>query len=121
MNLLPESKRCTRDGCEEPRHARQLCNTHYMQHLKEHGADEPVPDGSWRDDAACLGLDPDLFFPTDTSPERADLARAVCADCTVTEECLDYAIATNQRWGIWGGTSDRDRRRIRQQRRQVSA
>ena len=69
----------------------------------------------WQDDAHCLGLDPDIFFPE--QGESAEDARAVCADCPVIDECLDYAIDTNQELGIWGGTNGRERRRIAAARR----
>lgn len=64
--------------------------------------------------AACRGLDPDLFFP-----ERgASLApaKAVCATCPVTEACLEYALEHHEP-GVWGGTGDIERRRIRRERR----
>ncbi len=68
----------------------------------------------WQDEANCLGLDPDLFFPE--RGESTDEAKAVCASCTVREQCLKYALDTGQKHGIWGGTSERERRRIRRQR-----
>lgn len=73
------------------------------------------PAGDWTDAAACLGLDPDLFFPErgeDVAP-----AKAVCAGCPVREDCLDYALDNGERHGIWGGLSERERRRIRRDRR----
>ncbi|MGK2947784.1 MAG: WhiB family transcriptional regulator [Acidimicrobiales bacterium] len=69
-------------------------------------------DEQWKDHAACVGIDPDLFFP-----ERGALtamAKEVCMGCPVRQECLDYALAHGMRWGIWGGTTERQRRRKRQ-------
>lgn len=73
-------------------------------------------DQSWRRQAACLGLDPDIFFPF-TGESDAE-ARAVCATCVVTAECLEHALTAAEYVGIWGGTSERQRRIMRRQRRQ---
>ncbi len=86
----------------------------------------------WRDDAACRGMDTELFFPISEvglSVRQIVVAKVVCHDCPVRDECLSYAIRTGQR-GIWGGMTDdeRDRlvrdhrwaRRQRQRRRQAS-
>lgn len=75
---------------------------------------EPAPeDEPWHLQlGACRGVDPHMFFPErgeDTRP-----AKAVCFGCQVREECLQYALATRNP-GIWGGTSDRDRRRMRRE------
>jgi WhiB family redox-sensing transcriptional regulator len=64
----------------------------------------------WQVRANCRGLDPDLFFPE--RGEDARSAKAVCAGCTVRAQCLSEAIE-DERHGIWGGTSERERRRIR--------
>lgn len=70
--------------------------------------------GRWRDQAECLGLDPDLFFPERGESTRE--AKAVCEDCVVREDCLEFAIANREKFGIWGGKSERERRAIRRQR-----
>jgi WhiB family redox-sensing transcriptional regulator len=71
----------------------------------------------WMADAACRGKDARIFFPagTDHGP-----AFAVCARCPVRADCLDYALATHSA-GIWGGTSDRQRERIRTNLRKAVA
>jgi WhiB family redox-sensing transcriptional regulator len=64
----------------------------------------------------CRGTDPDLFFPVGTTGQAlVQIARAkeVCDECPVRVECLDYAIATNQDSGIWGGLDEEQRRSIR--------
>jgi WhiB family transcriptional regulator, redox-sensing transcriptional regulator len=69
--------------------------------------------GSWWDLAACRSADPELFFPISaTGAGLADIARAkaVCASCGVRQPCLDYAIGTRQVHGVWGGTSEEERR-----------
>jgi WhiB family transcriptional regulator, redox-sensing transcriptional regulator len=72
----------------------------------------------WRDDASCRDTDPDLFFPVGTTGpaiEQIENAKAVCGECLVQRECLEYALATNQDSGVWGGTSEEERRQIRKQ------
>ena len=73
-------------------------------------------DSRWRDDAACRNTAPDLFFPVGSTGEAEEESRAaiaLCQSCPVREQCLEFAMATNQRDGIWGGTSEEDRRRMR--------
>jgi WhiB family transcriptional regulator, redox-sensing transcriptional regulator len=70
---------------------------------------------SWRDRAACRGIDPDVFYPV--SDEDADAAKAICAVCPVRESCLEYALANRERDGVWGGATERERRRMIRQRR----
>jgi WhiB family redox-sensing transcriptional regulator len=64
--------------------------------------------------ANCNGVDPDLFFPDRGESTRE--AKAVCAECAVREQCREYALVTVQKFGIWGGLSERERRRIRARR-----
>ncbi|MGD0984432.1 MAG: WhiB family transcriptional regulator [Acidimicrobiales bacterium] len=70
---------------------------------------------SWRQRAACRGVDPDIFYPV--SDEDAEEAKAVCASCTVRQACLEYALAAREREGVWGGLTERERRRIVRQHR----
>jgi WhiB family redox-sensing transcriptional regulator len=72
----------------------------------------------WRSKAACQGLDPDIFYPLDE--EDTDEAKAVCATCTVRESCLEHALGYREKEGIWGGASERERRRIIRQRRRTA-
>lgn len=75
-------------------------------------------DEDWRTLAACQDTDPDLFFPVGTTGpaiEQIANAKAVCDVCAVKDECLDFAIATNQDSGVWGGTSEEERRMIRRE------
>jgi WhiB family redox-sensing transcriptional regulator len=70
----------------------------------------------WRLQAACRDTDPDLFFPVGTTGpalEQIDAARAVCRACDSQAACLEFALATNQESGIWGGTSEEERRKLR--------
>jgi WhiB family redox-sensing transcriptional regulator len=70
---------------------------------------------SWRDRAACHGLDPDIFYPV--SDDDAQEAKSICAVCPVREACLEYALANRERDGVWGGATERERRRMIRQRR----
>ena len=70
----------------------------------------------WRELSACRDSDPNLFFPTgSTGPavDQIDSAVAICAACSVQEECLQYALESNQEAGVWGGYAEDDRRRLR--------
>lgn len=71
---------------------------------------------TWRDEAVCRETDPDLFFPIGTTGQallQIDRAKQVCNECTVQVSCLEFALETNQDSGIWGGTSEEERRDIR--------
>ena len=79
-------------------------------------------DEDWRDDAACRHADPELFFPIGTAGPAAvqvDEAKRVCRDCTVRASCLAWAMSTPAVVGIWGGTTENDRRAIRRFARTV--
>lgn len=68
----------------------------------------------WKDRAACTGVSDRLFFPTSDTPQRlVEKAKAVCGTCPVADDCLEYAFETNQVSGIWGGTSEDERRSLR--------
>jgi len=72
--------------------------------------------GDWRDDAACRDTDPDLFFPvgsTGPAVEQIESAKEVCCACPAQAACLEFALTTNQESGIWGGTSEEERRKLR--------
>lgn len=68
----------------------------------------------WQDQANCMGVDPDLFFPERGASTRE--AKGVCQGCEVREDCLEYALANSEKFGIWGGLSERERRRLRRAR-----
>lgn len=69
---------------------------------------------TWQTKANCMGVDPDLFFPERGASTRE--AKEVCRGCVVREDCLEYALANGEKFGIWGGLSERERRRLRRQR-----
>ena len=70
---------------------------------------------SWRQRAGCRGVDPDIFYPV--SDDDAEEAKAICASCTVRQSCLEYSLAAREREGVWGGLTERERRRIVRQHR----
>lgn len=74
---------------------------------------------SWRDDAACAGMETEFFFPqgvTGAALDQANQAKAVCAGCPVAQVCLEWALQTHQDAGVWGGKTEEERRAIRRQR-----
>jgi WhiB family redox-sensing transcriptional regulator len=66
----------------------------------------------WKTRAACAGYPSTIFFPDGDSPDTHK-ALSICGECPVTEDCLEYALATNQVSGIWGGTTEEERRSLR--------
>jgi WhiB family transcriptional regulator, redox-sensing transcriptional regulator len=70
---------------------------------------------SWRQRAGCRGVDPDVFYPA--SDEEAEAAKAICGACPVKQPCLEYALGQRERDGVWGGATERERRRMIRQRR----
>ena len=69
----------------------------------------PSPD--WKDRALCAETDPEAFFPEKGGSTRE--AKKVCVSCDVRSECLDFALGNDERFGIWGGLSERERRRLK--------
>lgn len=71
----------------------------------------------WRSKAACLGVDPELFYPDPDNEDAANPAKLICGACPVQESCLEFAFRSGEKEGIWGGCTERERRRIIRQRR----
>jgi WhiB family redox-sensing transcriptional regulator len=74
----------------------------------------------WRQQAACRGLDPVIFYPVSDEDEDTEIAKTVCTQCAVRQACLEHALAVREKEGIWGGCTERERRRILRQRRRAS-
>ena len=74
-------------------------------------------DTSWMAEGKCRELAPETFFPSDGV--GVEVARRICADCPVKSPCLEYALYNRIEHGVWGGASERERRRIARQRRIV--
>jgi WhiB family transcriptional regulator, redox-sensing transcriptional regulator len=75
-------------------------------------------DTSWMEFGTCREHSPNVFFPTDGV--GVEVAKRICATCPVREQCLEYAVDNRIEHGVWGGTSERGRRRIAQARRRES-
>jgi WhiB family transcriptional regulator, redox-sensing transcriptional regulator len=87
-------------------------------YLREHGSTlrSGVRYQDWRDRVACRGADPELFFPqADDGTGRAAVAKAkaICAGCPVADQCLQFALASPEKHGTWGGLSERERHGMR--------
>ncbi len=72
----------------------------------------------WRELGACRGLDPEVFFPE--TDEEAEVAKDICQTCDVRIACLEHALNSREKVGVWGGTTERERRRIIRQRRRTA-
>lgn len=70
---------------------------------------------TWQKRAACRGLDAEIFYPAED--EEAEEAKSVCELCPVHQPCLEHALMQREREGVWGGCTERERRRILRQRR----
>ena len=77
------------------------------------GAGDDAADGllSWQDQALCAQTDPEAFVPEKGGSTRE--AKRICVGCEVKQECLEYALMQDERFGIWGGLSERERRRLK--------
>lgn len=75
--------------------------------------DDDIDDNplAWQTDALCAQTDPESFFPEKGGSTRD--AKRICESCEVSAQCLEYALANDERFGIWGGLSERERRRLR--------
>lgn len=76
-------------------------------------------DYDWMQDGNCRNYPPSTFFPSDGV--GVDIARKLCESCPVKQPCLEYALTERVDHGVWGGCSDRERRRILKRRRQAVA
>jgi WhiB family redox-sensing transcriptional regulator len=79
----------------------------------------PPPELVWQEQALCAQTDPEAFFPEKGGSTRE--AKRVCMSCEVRSECLEYALAKDERFGVWGGLSDRERRRMKRGQNSVAA
>jgi WhiB family redox-sensing transcriptional regulator len=93
-----------------------------MKYTDYFRVDRSSRDWDWLQDAACRGLDVSIFYLEPGGDSMADSARAkaICKTCPVKEPCLEYALRTNELFGIWGGATREERADIRRQRRMVN-
>ncbi len=119
--MVTTGAKCVFDDCPNTRHGtHRICEAHYTR-IRRGTATMPEPpraaDIRWQVDAACNGVDPELWFPVSeryTDPSVA-AARKVCAGCTVREQCLEWAL-TELSHGIAGGLTSDERRQLRAER-----
>ena len=78
-----------------------------------------VQEMKWWDLGACRGLDAAIFYPDDE--DEAQVAKSVCEGCSVQSACLEHALERRERAGVWGGATERDRRRIIRRRRRIAS
>ena len=84
---------------------------HELQLITTIEIDEDGGELSWQERALCAQTDPEAFFPEKGGSTRE--AKKVCVGCDVRGECLEYALAHDERFGIWGGLSERERRKLK--------
>ncbi|MFA7478405.1 MAG: WhiB family transcriptional regulator [Acidimicrobiia bacterium] len=77
-----------------------------------------IMDNTWMSQGLCANYPPTTFFPSDGA--GVEVARKICAECPVAETCLEYALVNRIDHGVWGGTSERQRRRILKARRELA-
>lgn len=78
--------------------------------------DQDSNGSDWRRQAKCLGSNPELFFPLGSTGQplaQAQAAKRICQACAVRHPCLQFALETNQDTGVWGGTTEEERRTMR--------
>ena len=75
------------------------------------GQDSDEAELTWQERALCAQTDPEAFFPEEGGSTRE--AKKVCVSCEVRAECLEYALENDERFGIWGGLSERERRKLK--------
>jgi WhiB family redox-sensing transcriptional regulator len=82
---------------------------------------QPQREDDWRVQGACWDTADPVFFPdVGGGKTNAAQAKSICQDCAVTQQCLDYSLATKPRWGVWGGTVERERRNKRRDDRRTT-
>jgi len=91
--------------CDEPESGAPILN------LVSGFGDFMEGDEQWQERALCAQTDPEAFFPEKGGSTRE--AKRICLGCEVRGECLEYALANDERFGIWGGLSERERRRLK--------
>ena len=105
MNVITDTLTLVRSGHEAEPVAVDLLREPYAE-----PSGEPEEPG-WQEQALCAQTDPEAFFPEKGGSTRE--AKRICSGCEVRAECLEYALANDERFGIWGGLSERERRRLR--------
>ena len=106
MNVITDTLTLVRSG-----HAAEPITIDLLREPYAEPLDEPAEEPEWQERALCAQTDPEAFFPEKGGSTRE--AKRICSGCEVRAECLEYALANDERFGIWGGLSERERRRLR--------
>lgn len=86
--------------------------------LQRKGRAEEVSSlAQWRAKGSCRGSDPGIFYPPPEDDAEAAEAKVICGTCPVRQPCLEFALTTREKHGVWGGLTERERRRVLRQRR----
>lgn len=99
-----------------------ICDTCNMRRYRGTNIEPPTPTtppGDWIFEAACTDSTPDAWFPE--LGESTKAAKEICHTCPVINECLEYALANSERWGVWGGLATGERAALKKARRQQGA
>jgi len=107
--------------CDGPGYRKTLAEKGTFNYIQSaaSSATEVKLDTSWMTEGRCRDLPPEIFFPSDGV--GVEVARRYCAECPVKGQCLEYALENHIEHGVWGGASERERRRIARSRRAAPA
>ena len=108
MNVITDTLTLVRSG-----HAVEPVAIDLLREPNAEPFGEPTEEPEWQENALCAQTDPEAFFPEKGGSTRE--AKRICSGCEVRAECLEYALANDERFGIWGGLSERERRRVKKQ------
>ena len=106
MNVITDTLTLVRPG-----HAVEPVAIDLLREPNAEPIGAPTEEPDWQENALCAQTDPEAFFPEKGGSTRE--AKRICSGCEVRAECLEYALANDERFGIWGGLSERERRRLR--------
>lgn len=113
-------RRVLRDSTPNLLDVREGGSESLLEHLASHTTPSPRADAlSWQEQALCIQTDPEVFFPEKGGSARP--GKRTCHRCEVRAECLAYALANDERSGIWGGTTGKERRRLQRTLRGAGA
>lgn len=104
---------CSSGECRPPRNQKPHAEGQQRLTFRDLGFDDLFSsvEQEWHDQALCAQTDPEAFFPEKGGSTRE--AKRICQACGVRDECLEYALLHDERFGIWGGLSERERRRLK--------
>lgn len=114
---MSDETECSEPGCAKPKRALGLCGMHYTRERRKEAKLDPADRSpAWMPRGLCSDptVDPESFFPGKGESRTYREAKAMCHSCPVENECLTYAIEAGPAlFGVWGGTSENERRAMR--------